>query len=50
MSDLKYLSFYTKPKNNAIAIAANNPGTIIENAVPAAFIIGVYFLWFNPNV
>ena len=39
-----FISNYTKPKNNAIAIAANNPGTIIENAVPAAFIIGVYFL------
>jgi hypothetical protein len=29
---------------------ANIKGTIMENPIPAAFIMGVYLLWFIPSV
>lgn len=36
-------------KKTTKAINANKAGTIIANAVPVFLIMGVYFLWFNPN-
>ena len=42
--------YSTQPKCNAIGIKANSTHTITVKETPAAFMIGVYFLWFHPNV